>query len=180
MAAPRSEIADLIARYCTQLGEMSIRVERALLFGSYARGAEREGSDIDVLIVSSDFSVLNARERLEYLGTAAARLWQPIEALPAPQTNWHTPNLPRFWRKSYGRGCVSHRRFACVQVCPCRGDGGSEAYDPSVSTPHPRGHLAVGGTAGLRGTNRQGHGLAAMALRCSGGVRVQAACERAG
>jgi predicted nucleotidyltransferase len=53
---------------------MGIRVERALLFGSYARGAEREGSDIDVLIVSSDFSVLNARERLEYLGTAAARL----------------------------------------------------------------------------------------------------------
>ena len=81
MAAPRSEIADLIARYCTQLGEMGIRVERALLFGSYARGADREGSDIDVLIVSSDFSVLNARERLEYLGTAAARLWQPIEAL---------------------------------------------------------------------------------------------------
>jgi len=60
---------------------MGIRVERALLFGFYARGAEREGSDIDVLIVSSDFSVLNARERLEYLGTAAARLWQPIEAL---------------------------------------------------------------------------------------------------
>jgi predicted nucleotidyltransferase len=41
MVAPRSEIADLIARYCTQLGEMGIRVERALLFGSYARGAER-------------------------------------------------------------------------------------------------------------------------------------------
>jgi uncharacterized protein len=82
MAAPRSEIADLIARYCTQLREMGIRVEQALLFGSYARGAEREGSDIDVLIVASDFSVLNARERLEYLGTAAARIWLPIEALP--------------------------------------------------------------------------------------------------
>lgn len=81
MAAPRSEIADIIAQYCAQLGEMGIHVERALLFGSYARGAERVGSDIDVLIVSSDFSALNTRERLEYLGTAAARLWQPIEAL---------------------------------------------------------------------------------------------------
>ena len=81
MVAPRSEIADLIARYCVQLGKMGIRVERALLFGSYARGVEREGSDIDVLIVSPDFSALNMRERLEYLGTAAARLWQPIEAL---------------------------------------------------------------------------------------------------
>jgi predicted nucleotidyltransferase len=81
MVVPRSEIADVIIRYCSQLGEMGIRVERALLFGSYACGAEREGSDIDVLIVSSDFSALNARKRLEYLGTAAARLWQPIEAL---------------------------------------------------------------------------------------------------
>jgi uncharacterized protein len=81
MAAPRCEIADVIVQYCAQLGAMGIRVERALLFGSYARGAEREGSDIDVLIVSPDFSALNTRERLEYLGTAAARLWQPIEAL---------------------------------------------------------------------------------------------------
>ena len=64
MVVPRSEIADVIIRYCSQLGEMGIRVERALLFGSYARGAEREGSDIDVLMVSSDFSALNSRKRL--------------------------------------------------------------------------------------------------------------------
>src|SRR5215470_16406228 len=81
MATPGCEITDVIGHYCAQLDEMGIRVERALLFGSYARGTEREGSDIDVLIVSSDFSALNARERLEHLGTAAARLWQPIEAL---------------------------------------------------------------------------------------------------
>jgi predicted nucleotidyltransferase len=81
MVVPRSEIADIIAWYCAQLDEMGIRVEQALLFGSYAGGTERAGSDIDVLIVSSDFSALNARERLEHLGTAAARLWQPIEAL---------------------------------------------------------------------------------------------------
>ena len=34
-----------------------------------------------MLIVSSDFETLNTRERLEQLGTAAARLWQPIEAM---------------------------------------------------------------------------------------------------
>ena len=112
-----------------------------------------------MLIVSSDFSALNARERLEYLGTAAAQLWQPIEARPAPQTNWHTPNLPRFWRKSYRRGCVSHRTFACVRVCPCRGDGGSEAYDPSVSTPHPEGILQL---AELRGREERTHKTAAL------------------
>ena len=92
MAAPGFEIAEVIEQYCAQLGEMGIRVERALLFGSYARGEEREGSDIDVLIVSSDFAALNTRERLERLGMAAARLWQPIEAIACtPDELAHAP-----------------------------------------------------------------------------------------
>ncbi len=81
MAAPGPEVTDIIARYCAQLGALGIRVERAILFGSHARGKPKDGSDIDVLIVSADFEALNARERLERLGTAAARLWQPIEAI---------------------------------------------------------------------------------------------------
>jgi predicted nucleotidyltransferase len=81
MGTPRPEIATIIARYCALLEEMGIRVEQAILFGSHARGGARDGSDIDVLIISSDFETLNVRERLERLGTAAARLWQPIEAI---------------------------------------------------------------------------------------------------
>jgi len=81
MGAPRPEIADIIALYCAQLDTMGIRVERAILFGSHARGEARDDSDIDVLIVSSDFGALNTRERVERLGIAAARLWQPIEAM---------------------------------------------------------------------------------------------------
>ena len=81
MGTPRPEIAANIARYCALLEEMGIRVEQAILFGSHARGEAKDGSDIDVLIISADFETLNMRERLERLGTAAARLWQPIEAL---------------------------------------------------------------------------------------------------
>jgi uncharacterized protein len=81
MGTPRPEITDLIARYCAQLAALGIRVDQAILFGSHARGEAKDGSDIDVLIVSSDFASLNTRERMEQLGTAAARLWQPIEAI---------------------------------------------------------------------------------------------------
>jgi predicted nucleotidyltransferase len=81
MDTPRPEIATIIARYCTLLEEMGIHVEQAVLFGSHARGEARDCSDIDVLIISSSFERLNVRERLERLGTAAARLWQPIEAI---------------------------------------------------------------------------------------------------
>jgi predicted nucleotidyltransferase len=81
MGTPRPEITDIIARYCAQLRTLGIRVDQAILFGSHARGEAKDGSDIDVLIVSSDFATLNTRERMERLGTAAARLWQPIEAI---------------------------------------------------------------------------------------------------
>ena len=81
VGTPRPETTDIIARYCAQLSAMGIHVDRAILFGSHARGEPQDGSDIDVLIVSSDFETLNTRERMEQLGTAAARLWQPIEAI---------------------------------------------------------------------------------------------------
>ena len=81
MVTPRSQVAEVIARYCEQLGRMGIRVERAILFGSHAQAKATEESDIDVLIVSSDFERMNTRERLELLGLAAARVWQPIEAI---------------------------------------------------------------------------------------------------
>lgn len=81
MVTPRPEIAGIITRYCKQLEEMGIHVEWAILFGSHARGKAKDGSDIDVLIVSSDFEKLNTLERLERLGMAAARIWKPIEAI---------------------------------------------------------------------------------------------------
>ncbi len=81
MASQRPEVAGIIARFCEQLQQMGIRVEKAILFGSRARGEGGEASDIDVLVVSSDFEGMNSRERLELLGIAAARLWEPIEAI---------------------------------------------------------------------------------------------------
>ena len=55
---------------------------RQVIGGSSARSVlVRTPPHIDVLIVSSDFEALNTRERMEQLGTAAARLWQPIEAI---------------------------------------------------------------------------------------------------
>jgi hypothetical protein len=52
-----------------------------ILFGSSLRGEAQEGSDIDLLIVSPDFARMNTRERLELLGLAAARIWEPVEAI---------------------------------------------------------------------------------------------------
>ena len=74
-------------------------MDQAILFGSHARGEAKDGSDIDVLIVSSDFASLNTRERMEQLGTAAARLWQPIEAIAfTPDELVHVEPATLQWR----------------------------------------------------------------------------------
>lgn len=56
-----------IIRYYVRLVKKSMRVDRALIFGSYARGAQSDESDIDLLIVSRDFGGMPFLKRLEFL-----------------------------------------------------------------------------------------------------------------
>jgi hypothetical protein len=56
--------------------------QKIILYGSYAKGNPREDSDIDLIVISDDFKDMNLRERLEILGIAAGRVFEPtIEAL---------------------------------------------------------------------------------------------------
>lgn len=52
---PESIFRD-IKRLMTALAEEKINLERVILFGSHARGTATEWSDIDVALVSPDFS----------------------------------------------------------------------------------------------------------------------------
>jgi len=81
MAQSRPEIEEIVAKYRAQLAGLGIRPSQVYLYGSYARGTAREGSDVDLIVVSPDFSALNFRERLEILGVAAARVLEPIQAV---------------------------------------------------------------------------------------------------
>ncbi|GAB4531895.1 MAG: hypothetical protein Kow0063_11760 [Anaerolineae bacterium] len=75
------ELAGRIERYLSVVSQY-IRVERAFLYGSYAYGTPCSRSDIDLVLVSSDFSRMDRRRRQEQLAIWA---WQAgvgdIEAL---------------------------------------------------------------------------------------------------
>jgi hypothetical protein len=45
------------------------------------KGNPREDSDIDLVVVSNNFKDMNIRERLELLGIAAGKVFEPIEAI---------------------------------------------------------------------------------------------------
>ncbi len=81
MVKTKQEVERIIERYSEELKKLSIRPQRLILYGSYKRGNPREDSDIDLVVISNDFKGMNIRERLEILGLAAGRVFEPIEAI---------------------------------------------------------------------------------------------------
>ncbi|MBI3754431.1 MAG: nucleotidyltransferase domain-containing protein [Deltaproteobacteria bacterium] len=81
MVKTRQEIKRIIKRYVEELKNLGITPEKIMIYGSYAKGHPREGSDIDLIVISKDFRGKNLRERLEILGLAAGRVFEPIEAI---------------------------------------------------------------------------------------------------
>ena len=75
------KVRDIILRFIEALNKKGVHVERALLFGSYASGNARAGSDLDVAIVSPDFG----KDRFEegkMLFQVAWRIDPRIEPVP--------------------------------------------------------------------------------------------------
>jgi len=77
------KISKILKELKSALEHMGIKVNRMILFGSYSQGTYKEGSDIDVAVISDDFKGMNLLERLEALGLALAKakITEPIEAL---------------------------------------------------------------------------------------------------
>lgn len=73
-------IEEVILQFVSEL-EKEVRIEKVVLFGSYAREAPRDFSDIDLLIVSPDFE--GGTENDYTLLDRIARKVNPlIEAIP--------------------------------------------------------------------------------------------------
>jgi len=81
MVKTEREIKIILSCYSAEIAKLGVVPHEILLYGSYARGNAREDSDIDVIVVSEDFKGMNLRERLELLGLAAGRVFEPIEAI---------------------------------------------------------------------------------------------------
>ncbi len=91
-----ARVADVIRRFCCELKQMGIECDQVLLFGSQARGTAREGSDIDLFMISEAWAPYNERERLEMPGVAAARILEPIQARGATPEEVATHRISPF------------------------------------------------------------------------------------
>ncbi len=73
---------DAVVKICLRFKdylERKIKVDRLILFGSYAEKTSTEGSDIDLIIISDDFKSLSYWERIDLLAEAVFEIYEPIE-----------------------------------------------------------------------------------------------------
>jgi len=97
MAESTPELKQIIQRYRAQLEKMGVTAERILLYGSHPAGSAREGSDIDLIVVSKDWEKFSNRQRLEILGVAAARILEPVQAQGFTPAEIERGTLLPFW-----------------------------------------------------------------------------------
>ena len=99
MVETTPELKRIVKRYRIQLQKMGIHPTRVLLYGSQATGTAREGSDIDLIVISADWKKYNHRQRLELLGIAAARILEPVQAQGFTPSEIQKKKLTPFWEQ---------------------------------------------------------------------------------
>ncbi|MFO8009076.1 MAG: nucleotidyltransferase domain-containing protein [Candidatus Brocadiia bacterium] len=95
------EAVGALERFREALERLGVRVDRLVLFGSYAQGTQREGSDIDVVVVSEDFEDRSYWQRIQVLAEAIAEVFEPIEAVAMTPGEWEegTSTIAQFARQ---------------------------------------------------------------------------------
>lgn len=71
----------LINRYVRLLREKGIKISKIILFGSHAKGMAKQDSDIDIVVISSQFGRDNLKEMM-FLRKVALEVDSHIEPLP--------------------------------------------------------------------------------------------------
>ena len=79
---------EVLSRFREAIEAQHVIVDKVILFGSYATGANREGSDIDVGVISKDFAGKDYWERADILSQAIYEVFEPIEAVALTPDEW--------------------------------------------------------------------------------------------
>ena len=85
-----STITDTIKHYLSELPAYGIHPNRAILFGSFARGDAHEWSDIDLVVIAPEFDSPCETNMVEQLWLATATSDNRIEPIPCGEKEWQT------------------------------------------------------------------------------------------
>ncbi len=84
----KKDVLNILSRFRVVLESKKIHVEKMVLFGSWAKGTAGKFSDIDVVVVSRDFSGKDLWSRAKLLGSAVYQVLEPIQAVALTPQEW--------------------------------------------------------------------------------------------
>lgn len=90
----KATVLGIVSKFQKALESEGIRVSKIILFGSYAKETFREGSDIDLIVISEDFIGKGYWERIEVLSEAIYKVFKPIEAVAMTPEEWINGQSP--------------------------------------------------------------------------------------
>ncbi len=71
----------MLNRFQKILETKGIKPSKVILYGSYAKETYTETSDIDVVVISDDFTGMDYWQRIDILSEAIYEIFAPIEAV---------------------------------------------------------------------------------------------------
>ena len=90
----KKTVLKILSRFRKALESQGIMIEKLVLYGSFATESYHEGSDIDVVVVSEDFTGKGYWERIDILTEAIYTVFEPIEAIAVTPEEWDKKESP--------------------------------------------------------------------------------------
>jgi predicted nucleotidyltransferase len=84
----KGAVLNIVADFGKALESAGIKPQKIILFGSHSNGTQREDSDIDLVVISEDFTGKDYWERIDILSDAIFTVFKPIEAIAMTPQEW--------------------------------------------------------------------------------------------
>ena len=86
----KAAVMKIISDFGRALEAQNIRPQKIILFGSFSTESQRQDSDIDLVVISEDFTGKDYWERIDILSEAIYAVFEPIEAVAMTPAEWQS------------------------------------------------------------------------------------------
>ena len=84
----KRKIVEIVEQFCRGMEARGIRPMKVILYGSHSEDTGREDSDIDIVVISDDFTGKSYWERIDIMSDVIYEIFVPIEAVGLTPNEW--------------------------------------------------------------------------------------------
>ena len=78
----------IIKKYLEEANKLGLQISDAIIFGSYARDEADQDSDLDILLICSEYNESSSEEIKNLLWSLRAKTDSRIEPIPISKQDW--------------------------------------------------------------------------------------------